>query len=573
MNVFLQLIKITSSSVEPGTDEKKKSKAFGTVMAVLIIFCLFIPICAFAGFMVYALTHGIVVLQAADPSYSEYTNAAQAGLNMMLHIIALFSFIFGFNVVMSVFFFSSDLNYLLPLPISPMKIVGAKLAATMISENVMELLLVMSALIGFMAGYGFSPAVGNGLNAVSFLSMIIGMATFPVLPISYCAVICMIVMFFTKFFKNKDSVSKVTALSSVVILLALAVFLQVTNGFDADRFVEQLISGEFTLIDIADKIFISVPLLSNAMAGNILSLVLYLLVNAVCVGLVLVTAHLLYFKTVVALNGGQGKASRGANEEILEKKIKESSHLETYLKKEFRILFRTPAYLTNCVGINLIWPIFIYLFVIMQKQSNILENYLALLKAGDEKSVLDLSLIVFAVSVILTALNCLASSAITREGKHFDVMRYMPVDLMTQLNSKALVSIIISGTGLIVYILTAFIIFDISPFLTSYSLLLSILAVVFTTYLGIYIDTINPKLVWEDEVNALRGNYHVFYNMGLELIITGVLCVIMELLFSLGFLPVALLQSLLLIISALLCLWFYKLCRNKGTKNLMKIEL
>jgi len=27
MNVFLQLIKITSSSVEPGTDEKKKSKA------------------------------------------------------------------------------------------------------------------------------------------------------------------------------------------------------------------------------------------------------------------------------------------------------------------------------------------------------------------------------------------------------------------------------------------------------------------------------------------------------------------------------------------------------------------
>ncbi|MBQ2605014.1 MAG: hypothetical protein II589_08345 [Clostridia bacterium] len=123
------------------------------------------------------------------------------------------------------------------------------------------------------------------------------------------------------------------------------------------------------------------------------------------------------------------------------------------------------------------------------------------------------------------------------------------------------------------YILTAFIIFDISPFLTSYSLLLSILAVVFTTYLGIYIDTINPKLVWEDEVNALRGNYHVFYNMGLELIITGVLCVIMEFLFSLGFLPVALLQSLLLIISALLCLWFYKLCRNKGTKNLMKIEL
>jgi len=573
MNVFLQLIKITSSSVEPGTDEKKKSKAFGTVMGILILLFLFIPICAFSGFMVYALTNGIVTLQYVNESFAQYKNAAQAGLNMILHIIALFSFVFGFNVVMSVFFFSSDLNYLLPLPISPMKIVGAKLASTMISENVMEFMLVMSALIGFMVGCGFAPAVGNGLNAVSFLSLIVGIATFPILPICYCAIICMIVMFFTKFFKNKDTVSKATALSSIVILLLLVVFLQVTNGFDPDKFVEQLITGDFKLIGIADKIFINVPLLSNAMAGNILSLVLYLLVNAVSIGLVLLTAHFLYFKTVAALNGGQGKASKSTTEGILDKKIKESSHLEAYLKKEFRILFRTPAYLTNCVGINLIWPVFIYLFVIMQKQSSILENYLAQLNAGSEKAALDLSLIIFAISVILTALNCLASSAITREGKHFDVMRYMPVDLITQLNSKALVSIIISGAGLVVYILTAFIIFHISPYLTAYSIILSMLAVVFTTYLGIYIDTINPKLVWEDEVNALRGNYHVFYNMGLELIITGVVCVAMELLFRLNFLPVAFLQSLLLIISALLCLWFYKLCKDKGTKNLMQIEL
>ena len=59
MNVFLQLIKITSSSVEPGTDEKKKSKAFGTVMGILILLLLFLPICIFSGFMVYALTNGI----------------------------------------------------------------------------------------------------------------------------------------------------------------------------------------------------------------------------------------------------------------------------------------------------------------------------------------------------------------------------------------------------------------------------------------------------------------------------------------------------------------------------------
>lgn len=186
---------------------------------------------------------------------------------------------------------------------------------------------------------------------------------------------------------------------------------------------------------------------------------------------------------------------------------------------------------------------------------------------------LNVSLFVFAISVILTALNCIASSAITREGKHFEVMRYMPVDLMTQLNSKALVSIIISGAGLVVYIITAFIIFGIDARLTAYCVMLSILSVLFTTYLGIYIDTMNPKLVWEDEINALRGNYHVFYNMALALLITAALCVIMRLIYSWNFLPVPFLQSIILLISAGLTVGCYSLCRNKGTKNLLKIEM
>ncbi len=573
MNVFLQLIKITTSSVEPATDEKKRSKAFGTVMGILIVLLLFIPICAFTAFMVYALTNGIVTLQTTNEVYAQSKTAVTAGLSMLLHIVALFSFIFGFNVIMSVFYFSSDLEYLLPLPISPMKIVGAKLAATMLSENVMECMLVISALIGFMVGYGFNPPVGDGLNIVSFLAMIIGVATFPILPICYCAIICMIVMSVSRVFKNKDRVSKATQLSTVLILLALVIFMQMTGGFNPDTFVENLINGNFTIFGVFDKIFCTVPLLSSALAGHILSLLLYMVVNAAAVGLVLLYAYKLYFNAVVSLNNGQGKAKADGKALDLDKKVKQSSPTLTYLKKEFKILFRTPAYLMNCLGINLIWPIFIYLFIVMQKQNAMLSGFIDKVRNGDDASVMHLTVIVFAISVILTSLNCIASSAITREGKHFDVMRYLPIGMMTQINAKALVSIIISGVGLIVYIITAFAIFDVSVYLTTYSVLLSILAVVFTTYLGIYIDTINPKLVWEDELNALRGNYHVFYNMGLELIITGAVCGGLEYLRYLNFLPVALLQSVLLLIAGMLCFRFYVLCKKKGTKNLLNIEL
>lgn len=46
-------------------------------------------------------------------------------------------------------------------------------------------------------------------------------------------------------------------------------------------------------------------------------------------------------------------------------------------------------------------------------------------------------------------------------------------------------------------------------------------------------DSINPKLVWDDEVNALRGNYNIFYNMALSILFVAVLCVIAYLLLAL----------------------------------------
>ncbi len=564
MDVFMQLVKITSSSVEPAMNEKMKSKAFAVVMSILIVCFIFIPVSLFVGFLVYSLTSGLIGMVNLGESGS-----VGGGLAIMLHIVAVFSMVFGFNVVMSVFYFSSDLDYLLPLPISPMKIVGAKLTATMLSENVMECILVFSALVGFLIGYAPMP----GINIIGIISSIIGVVTFPIVPISYCAVICMIVMYFSKFLKNKDRVSKITAFSTIIILIVLVLCLNLSNGFDTNLFVEQLLKDDISLVHILDIIFFNVPLLTSAASGSIVSLLLYILVNAACVGIVLLVASKLYFKAVVSLNGGQGKTEKAASEINYGKKIKSSSHLMSYFKKEILILVRTPAYLSNCVGINLIWPIFIYLFIIMQKQNDILGGYVDKLKVGDQSAVLNVSLLVFGISVILTSLNCLASSAITREGRHFDIMRYLPVDLMTQINSKALVSIVISGAGLIVYIITAFIIFGISPMITAYCVILSILSVIFTTYLGIYIDTMNPKLIWEDEVNALRGNYHVFYNMGLDLIITAALCALMRFLFWMNFLPVAFLQSLLLVSAALMAFGFYSLCKKKGVRNLLKVEM
>ncbi len=567
MNVFLQLINIVTNTVEPSSGEKRRSGMFGRVMGFLIFALIFIPVTLLVGVIVYYFTDAL--MSNYDTAAVVETSVATTGFKLMLHIISAFSLIFGFNVIMSVFYFSNDMDHLLPLPISPIKIIAAKFTSTMFSENIMESLLILGAAGGFLIGYGAHSVL---TTSVGIISGIIGLVTFPIVPLGYCAVICILLMYFTRFIKNKDTVSKMTTVLIVVLLALMVVAVNVAGGFDAEVLAQQMIEGDLGIFNVLDVIFVQVSLLSSAMAGNILSLLAYIIVNAAVFAVVLLLASKLYLPAVIGLNGAQGKKAKKADTGY-EHRIKSSGYVATYFKKEMRILTRTPAYLMNCIGINLIWPVFIYVIIMLQTQTDYLGEFIDKVKAGDAESTLNLLLVVFCVSIILTAMNCLASSAITREGKHFEIMRHVPVNLMTQINAKALVSIVISGAGLVVYIAVAFLIFGLNVNLILYCAALSIMTVVFSTYMGIYIDTMNPKLVWDEEINALRGNYHVFYNMAISIFVAAIVTIAINRLYVNEMISLGAAMNILILFTALLTVFFYWLCKEYGIRNLMKIEM
>ena len=85
-------------------------------------------------------------------------------------------------------------------------------------------------------------------------------------------------------------------------------------------------------------------------------------------------------------------------------------------------------------------------------------------------------------------------------------MKYIPVEYKTQLNIKALISIIISFGFNFIYLLIICYFLEATFMDFIVFTVVSLLSCIFFTYLGIYLDTVNPKLVWEDELNALRGN-------------------------------------------------------------------
>ena len=188
MKMYLRLVSALIQGVEPSDKEKKRNKAFYVVMTIIAGFGIMLPMTFFVGVIIYALTGSLKALELGT---------TQNGVELFLHLISAFSFIFGLNVIFSVFYFSGDIENLLPLPLRPYQIIASKFTAALISESVMEVLVIIAALAGYI--------IGGGLHFYSWIIALIGTLTVPILPLVYCGILCMVVMYFTRFVKNNLS--------------------------------------------------------------------------------------------------------------------------------------------------------------------------------------------------------------------------------------------------------------------------------------------------------------------------------------------------------------------------------
>ena len=90
--------------------------------------------------------------------------------------------------------------------------------------------------------------------------------------------------------------------------------------------------------------------------------------------------------------------------------------------------------------------------------------------------------------------------------------------------------------------------------------------------MGIYLDSVNPKLTWDDELSALRENYNIFFNMGFSMIFTLALCGAICLLYFLCNIPVIALSISSLIILMICDIIVYNITKVKAVKNIIELN-
>lgn len=549
MSNYLSLVKVFLRSLSMRDADDKKKKAINKILVGFVSIFVMLPFALICMFFVMSMT-GVL---------KEY-GYATTGLEVMCILISIFSFVFGFNVILNEFYFTGDVESLLPLPIKLFQIIAAKFSAAFIAETLMQLIIVVFSVIGYY--------LGSGIEFYYFLLGILGMITLSLIPMIYCGIISILLMSFTKFIKNKETVKKIGVGLVVVLLLGAIYALGGLTDFNVDTYIKKFVNGDKSLLYTMRWIFPHIHLFIDTISsGSISSLLLYILVNILYVLVFLGLAQALYFKGLVGLNTGDTASKKGNS--IEDTKIE--SPMKAYFKKEIFILFRTTAYFLNCILINFIWPLLVYVIYKIRFYDVSLDELRNLASNCDNGLLLIILLFVVSVSILLPAVNSIAASSFSREGKNFDFMKSIPFDYDEQVFVKSLVSISIAFLGVNIFTVIFYIMIGLPLTVILIYVLISLLCIFFISELGVLIDSINPKLVWDDELNALRENTNNFIVMGITLLIFGIFIaagyfinkagVGIDVIFTVMF-------SVLFILNIIILM-----CNNKFTiKNIIEVE-
>lgn len=559
MKMYSKLVRTFLLSGEMPKSEKAKKKNFYITLGIIATVFIFIPCFILMTFLVAAATSGI-----KEEILNNMTYAGNIGnaLLLVIQFICIFSMIFGFNIILNTFYFSGDIEHILPLPIKPKLLISSKFMAVLISESLMEFLFLIAAFLGFL--------IIDGVSISTALMSLIGIITLPILPLVYCGIIALLIMRFTKLIKNKNNMLTLVMLGIIIIVGMIAI--GYLNNDSITEFIPLLAQGKVGFLDIMNIIFPSTYFLVTAItANNIFAFIMYLLINIFAYLIFMALADEIYIPGVKRISSNAMDNKTQLSETL--KKAEKSSYVKTYIEKELKILVRTPSFFSNCILSNLLWPIIIILIYLIQGQDNVIFEFVNHYKQGEALGLLVVFIAIFAISAILTTANSIASSSISREGHHLPFMKYIPVEYKTQLNIKALISIIISFGFNFIYLLIICYFLEATFMDFIVFTVVSLLSCIFFTYLGIYLDTVNPKLVWEDELNALRGNENTFFSMAISMIIAVVLGGGIYYLNKVVLIPLSILKGMLIILLLMASILIYYKVMSKGIENIEEIEI
>lgn len=475
-------------------EEMFNNKMSGTLMILLMIFLMFVL--------------SIPISMTVTMSYDSFKAINQDGylLSLILLLGSLTTLLMGIYTVLNVFFFSEDIEILMPMPFKMSEIMLGKFIVTLINMYVYTIIIVVP-----LMAYGVVSKAGF----LYYIFAIVVIIANPILPLMLCLLISLIIMRFTNLSKHKDMFRTISGVISIAFIVGINFF---ANRGPSHEEMTSLISKNNGLMDGINGIFFTNTLGANALIYSgglkgILSLIILVVSLAILVYALYYIGDKLYYKSVVGMAESVGKRKNILEED--KDYIKEKSPMVTLAVKDIKMIFRTPTFFMNCIVMLLYFPLIMGVAFIGNDFSEFVGNV-------NSNMIISGTMLVIAFSIVG---GSAATTCLSREGKNLIVSKYIPVSYKTQIKSKILSSSVINciallmGVAILIYIKASAVTFIMS-------LIIQVLTIIMVSVVGVFLDYSSPSINWEDEKALFNKNFKPLILMGLFFAIGGALTVI-----------------------------------------------
>lgn len=502
------------------TDKKAAGRSTG--MSVLLIICYILIL-----FAVFAMALGMTYsLQAIGAEYIM--------LNIMMMAASLVTLFTSIYKVNGTLFGFKDYDMLMSLPIKTSTIISSRILILYGMNILFVLMLMVPAAIAY--------AIVVSPPAIFYLLYVVTLIAIPMLPIILATIIGSLIAMAASRFKRKNGFN---VIFTIIFFMA---FMVVWLGFwtNSDSILINFANLGGTINDVLVKVYPMTALYSQALSGNGLSLLLFLLISLGAFAAFVAVIAKSFGKINTALTTNRAAGGYKTTE------LKQTTPKRALYKREMKRYLSSSQYVLNtAVGLLLLTVVSVVLVVAGVDGLGVYADIPGFARLLSTAGPIALSFFI--------VISCTTSSSVSLEGKTLWLVRSLPVDTRDVLKAKINVALTLYYPAVIINA-TLFSI-ALKPDITGVILmyLLPLAYGYFIALFGLYCNLHNVNLDWTNEVSVIKNSKATLVVMLVGFLIT-ILPAILAVLF--GGLVLFIMLALMVILSILI----YRSLMTKGVK-------
>ena len=434
-------------------------------------------------------------------------------------LISFISLLFGSMLTISTYYIGEIEEQFLSMPIKPRILFASKFFANSVNSLITS--FAFFAVLMGIYGYMESPPF------MFYISAVICALVIPLPMISVCYFFNILIMRFTRVFKNKNVIMAVNGILGMALALGFNYIIQSSSGSDPEA-LYKMVESKAAAFQTFGSFYPPVKLVGYILSepSSVLSFLYILLLIAFCAALpALVIGFMskLYTDSLIGFNEKSIKKLEAKQvSSFLHKNIKKSSPFIAYLKREFKMMNRTPVYLLNGPFSIIFMPILLIVISIAKglNLNNIPPNIIDFMQGNAGFVITGLA------AGFLGSMTNIADTALSRDAKFIPFIKSLPVDIAVYMYAKLAHAMIFALFAIVIGVGFAGFIFKFGLIHIVLSSLVALCFSALVNLVSLFLDTAHPKLHWDNPVAAMKQNTNVLFIMFFNMIILALSAVV-----------------------------------------------